>query len=418
MHAFLNDLLNLPGTKVTNYEIIGNKILIDVESTFDEVKCRKCDGSTKSKGYAEVREIRHLPMNGYECYLRIKSKRGICEKCDDTPTTNQRLEWHDYKSRYTKAYLDYLMLSLVNSTLADVSIKENISADTIGRVLNKKVSQKVNWKDFKKLGLIGIDEIAIRKGYKNYLTIITSRLDGKVRIIAVLKGREKTTVKRFLKSIPFRFKRTIEGVCCDMNEGYINAIKESLKKVPIIIDRFHVAKKYRECLVKLRQSELIKLRHSLGHQRYKELKLTILILRRNIELVSKEERKELERLFRHSPNLRLGYQLCRQLTSIYNSKIGRLAATRKMDEWIVKVEGSGLKQFDVFIGTLTKYKTHIVGYFKGRHTSGFVEGFNNKIKVIKRRCYGIFDENSLFRRIFLDTEGYDKYLCRPMAVTV
>jgi len=87
-------------------------------------------------------------MNGYECYLRINSKRGICEKCDDTPTTNQRLEWHDYKSRYTKAYLDYLMLSLVNSTLADVSIKENISADTIGRVLNKKVSQKVNWKDF------------------------------------------------------------------------------------------------------------------------------------------------------------------------------------------------------------------------------------------------------------------------------
>ena len=123
-------------------------------------------------------------------------------------------------------------------------------------------------------------------------------------------------------------------------------------------------------------------------------------------------------MFRHSPNLRLGYQLCRQLISIYNSKIGRLAATRKMDEWIVKVEGSGLKQFDVFIGTYTKYKTHIVAYFKGRHTSGFVEGFNNKIKVIKRRCYGIFDENSLFRRIFLDTEGYDKYLCRPMTATV
>ena len=141
-------------------------------------------------------------------------------------------------------------------------------------------------------------------------------------------------------------------------------------------------------------------------------------MRRNIELVSKEERKELEKLFRHSPNLRLGYQLCRQLTSIYNSKIGRLAATRKMDEWIVKVEGSGLKQFDVFIGTLTKYKTHIVAYFKGRHTSGFVEGFNNKIKVIKRRCYGIFDENSLFRRIFLDTEGYDKYLCGPMTAAV
>jgi transposase len=27
-----------------------------------------------------------------------------------------------------------------------------------------------------------------------------------------------------------------------------------------------------------------------------------------------------------------------------------------------------------------------VHYFIDRHTSGFVEGFNNKLKVIKRRC--------------------------------
>jgi transposase len=416
MHQFLNDLLNLPDTEVTGYKIIQNSIYVDVQSTIDEVKCRVCGGDTKSKGYAEEREIRHLPMNGYDCYLRIKSKRGICEKCDDNPTTNQRLEWFDYKSRYTKAYLDYLMLLMVNSTLSDVAIKENLSPDTIGRILDKKVSAKVDWKKFKKLGLLGIDEIAIRKGYNDYLTIITSRLDGRIRIIAVLKGRKKVPVKAFLKKIPFRLKRTIEGVCCDMNEGYITAIKESLKKVPIIVDRFHVAKKYRECLVALRKSELAKLRKTLSSKQYSDLKLAISILRRNIELVSKEERKELEKLFRHSPNLRLGYQLCRQLTSIYNSKIGRLAASRKIDEWIQKVELSGLKQFNVFIGTLSKYKTHIVQYFKGRHTSGFVEGFNNKIKVIKRRCYGIFDENSLFRRIFLDTEGYGKYLCRSMVV--
>ena len=140
MHAFLNDLLKLPDTKVTSCEIIKNTIYIDVESTVQEVKCRKCMGPTKSKGYAEEREIRHLPMNGYDCYLRIKAKRGICETCDDNPTTNQRLEWYDYKSRYTKAYLDYLMLLLVNSTLEDVAIKENVSPDTIGRIMDTNVS--------------------------------------------------------------------------------------------------------------------------------------------------------------------------------------------------------------------------------------------------------------------------------------
>ncbi|MDC0535996.1 transposase [Francisellaceae bacterium] len=237
MHQFLDDLLNLPDTKITNCEIINDKIYIDVQSTLDEVNCSKCGKPTKSKGYAEMREIRHLPMNGLECYLRIKAKRGICEHCDDHPTTNQRLEWYDYKSRYTKAYLDYLMLFLVNSTLADVAIKENLSADTIGRILDTKVAESVNWKSFNKLGLIGIDEIAIRKGYNDYLTIITSRVNNKVRIIATLKGREKLTVKVFLKKIPSRFKRSIEGVCVDMNEGYINAVKEALKKtLSLLID--------------------------------------------------------------------------------------------------------------------------------------------------------------------------------------
>jgi transposase len=123
MHQFLNDLLNLSDTQVTGYKIVGNKIYIDVESAADEVRCRICNGPTTSNGYAEMREIRHLPMNGYECYLRIKAKRGICESCDQHPTTNPRLSWYDYKSRYTKAYLDDLMLLLVNSTLEDVAIK-------------------------------------------------------------------------------------------------------------------------------------------------------------------------------------------------------------------------------------------------------------------------------------------------------
>ncbi|MGC3834751.1 transposase [Moritella viscosa] len=33
-----------------------------------------------------------------------------------------------------------------------------------------------------------------------------------------------------------------------------------------------------------------------------------------------------------------------------------------------------------------KYKGQIANYFKGRKNSGFVEGLNNKIKVMKRRC--------------------------------
>jgi hypothetical protein len=46
-----------------------------------------------------------------------------------------------------------------------------------------------------------------------------------------------------------------------------------------------------------------------------------------------------------------------------------------------------LKLFNSFISTLNKRMDEITNYFEGRHSSGFVEGLNNKIKVIKRRCY-------------------------------
>jgi transposase len=132
----------------------------------------------------------------------------------------------------------------------------------------------------------------------------------------------------------------------------------------------------------------------------------------NKEFLSNEERKILEPLLKYSPALKAAYRLCCKLTGIYNSRIGIRKATKKIDEWIALVEASGLNCFNTFIATLKKYKTPIVRYFKGRFTSGFVEGINNKVKVIKRRCYGLLNENTLFQRLFLDLSGYDLALAQ------
>jgi len=39
------------------------------------------------------------------------------------------------------------------------------------------------------------------------------------------------------------------------------------------------------------------------------------------------------------------------------------------------------------------------------YNSGFVEGLNNKLKLLKRRCFGLDDPTELFRRLWLDIEG-------------
>jgi transposase len=62
-----------------------------------------------------------------------------------------------------------------------------------------------------------------------------------------------------------------------------------------------------------------------------------------------------------------------------------------------------------FIKTLNLHKDDISNSFLGRHNSGFVEGLNNKIKVIKRRCYGLLNRAHLFQRLYLDLFGYALY---------
>jgi len=51
----------------------------------------------------------------------------------------------------------------------------------------------------------------------------------------------------------------------------------------------------------------------------------------------------------------------------------------------------------------------IANYFIARRNSGFVEGFNNKVKVLKRRCYGLSNVTRLFQRLMLDLTGFERF---------
>ena len=68
-----------------------------------------------------------------------------------------------------------------------------------------------------------------------------------------------------------------------------------------------------------------------------------------------------------------------------------------------------LEWHDPFLVTLETWWEEITAFFVARANSGFVEGLNNKLKVLKRRCYGLFNRQHWFQRIFLDLEGYRRF---------
>ena len=404
--------LNIPNVDVVNQEITSNgDIIVTVESKDNGTNCKDCGRRcTKRHGKDEPILLRHLPSLGHKVYIRIYPIRYTCDYCDNHPTTTERLSWYNIRSKFTHDYEDYLLKQMINSTVMDVHLKEDVSYNSIKSILNRKVNSKVNWDDVKKLEIIGIDEIALKKGHGDFVAIVSAKIDGEIKILSILEDRKKNTVKTFFKSIPLRLRKQVKEVCTDLYDGYINAAREVFgKKVKVVADRFHVAKLYRGGVDNLRKKELRRLKKELSEEEYKELKGAMWALRKNPEKLSDKDKDILERLFKHSKDLEKAYELQNELTSIFNENQSRRKAKNKIKKWEKRVKESSINCFDNFLSTLSTYEDHILNYFNNRESSGFVEGLNNKIKVIKRRCYGIFKISELFKRVQLDLEGYALY---------
>jgi transposase len=389
-----------------------NRVIVVVESTEKGTCCQRCGKEVdRFHGHGDEIELRHLPLWGNEMYIRIAPKRYYCRDCDTV--TTQRLSWYQQRCSYTNAYEDHILLQLINSTVSDVCIKEQFGYEAVMGIIDRRLEVQIDWGEVNQLDIIGLDEISLKKGHQEYVTIVTGRTGGKVLILGVLKDKEKETVKVFLKSIPKRLRRKVKAVCSDMYEGFINAAKEVFsRKVRIVVDRFHVAKLYRGCLDKLRVKELKRLKKQLSEAEYKKLKGVMWILRKREEDLTPEDKKTLALLFKHSPALQLAYESSNELTALLDADLSKFHAKHKINSWIRRMIKNGVNCFKRFIKTLTKFKDEITNYFIDRNTSGFVEGFNNKIKAIKRRCYGILNIDHLFQRIYLDTCGFSLFLPR------
>ncbi len=285
------------------------------------------------------------------------------------------------------------------------------SAGTVA--LDRCIHVSVNWDEYTELKILGIDEIARRKGRNDYIAIITTQqADGHVGVLGVLADRKKETIRKFLESIPKRLHRTMAAIYTDMWDGYVNAVEEFAAAhdevfIQIIIDRFHVAKNYRHDVDRVRKQEFRRMKKELSETEYQEIiKGMMWILRKNNKDLTPEERKKLNRLFEFSPELKLAYTFREELTAIFEMQLTKEEGKKRLLKWRDKVHRSGLTCFDKFLKTLDNWLDKIANYFTSRLSSGFVEGLNNKIKTMKRRSYGILRTETWFQHLYLDLGGY------------
>ena len=407
--------LDIPEVIIHSVEVNERKdYIISLESKRKSTICQYCGKEiTKSHGTGREIKLRHLSVFGHRVYIHLRPKRFECPDCGGK-TTTQKLSWYEPNSSHTKAYDQYLILLLINSTVSDVSHKENVGYGAVAGALERWVSTGVNWDEIEDLAIVGIDEVAMKKGKNNYLAIISSQqADGHIVLLGVLEDRKKETVRQFWESIPENIRKTMSVVCTDMWRGYVTATEEFSREhnlsLEVVIDRYHVAKNYREAVDKLRKKETRRLKKELSEEEYEEIKGSMWIIRKNEADLEDQEKEKRNRFFEYSPELELAYNFREELTRIFEMNLTKEEGKEKLLVWKDKVEQSVLSCFDKFLITLNNWLDKIANYFTARLSSGFVEGLNNKLKTTKRRCYGILRVTTLFQRLYLDLEGYHHF---------
>ena len=124
---------------------------------------------------------------------KLKYKRQEkCDHCNGSPTTTWSSDWYNQHTRQTKQYEEAVLLSLINSIISDVSHKEDLGYKTIEAIIDRHISTEVDWSKITEIGLLGLDEISLKKGYKDFVTLITSKTTSESKHTCCNQGKRKS----------------------------------------------------------------------------------------------------------------------------------------------------------------------------------------------------------------------------------
>lgn len=105
--------------------------------------------------------------------------------------------------------------------------------------------------------------------------------------------------------------------------------------------------------------------------------------------LTESDKKRLEQLRQTHPKLHQLWEMREKLYQWYETDTTPDEAKLSLDEWIAEAKKLKLDHLNSFCKTLSNWKEQIVNFFAHRVTSGFVEGMNSKIRLLKRIAFGM-----------------------------
>ncbi len=319
-------------------------------------------------------------------------RRVACRQC--AKVKRERLEFLADNPLYTKRFAFYVGRRCRSAPIRDVAKELKLDWHTV-----KELDKQYMRAQLAKAGtpaptVIGIDEISVRKGHA--YRIVVSDLIRERPIWFGGDDRSEASMAQCYQWFGARKCARIRLAVMDMWKPFRNANNAYAPQAAILFDKFHIIRHLGEALDHVRKSEYARLA---GKERrfIKGQKYTLLSRKENLTL---EGRQALRTLLRANKRLNTAYLLKESFGQLWSYEHEGWAR-RFFENWRASLKWQRLKPYEKFADMIDRHWDGIAAYCKPENkvSLGFVEGLNNKIRVIQRRAYGLRDEEYLRLKI-------------------
>jgi len=311
-----------------------------------------------------------------------------CKDC--TAVKREQLDFLADNPFYTKRFAFYVGKRCRSATIKDVAEELHLDWDTVKSLEKQYMAAQLAKAGKPRPEVIGIDEISVRKGH-TYRIVVSDLISGRP-IWFGGEDRSQASMKQFYDWLGPRKSARIRLAVMDMWKPFRTATQAHAPQAAILFDKFHIMRHLGEALDAVRKSEYRRL--SEKQRRYiKGQKYTLLSHRENLSL---EGRASLKALLSANKRLNTAYLLKESFGQLWDYE--REGWARKFfDNWRASLKWQRLKPYEKFAQMIDRHWDGIAAYCKPENkvSLGFVEGLNNKIRVLQRRAYGLRDEEYL-----------------------
>jgi len=321
-------------------------------------------------------------------YLEVEIRRVFCRRCQKVK--QEKLEWLAEFPFYTKRFAFYVGRRCRGSTIQDIAKELHLNWKTVKALEKQYMREQLGRVGNPGPKVIGIDEFSLRKGHTYRLVV--SDLERKRPIWFGGEDRSEESLDRFYQWLGPKKSQRIKLAVMDMWKAFRNSTAKNAPQAGILFDKFHVMRHLNEALDKVRKREYARLtgrsREYIKGQKY--------MLLSRWEHLNSDGRESLKKLLKANKRLHTAYLLKESFGQLWGYQREGWAR-RFFENWRCALKWQRLKPYEEFTKMIDRHWDGIAAFcqLENKVSLGFVEGLNNKIRVIQRRAYGLRDEEYL-----------------------